>query len=54
MKYSEIPNLQTAQANLVQTLTGVAMQLSRNLTSHQQALVSNLEQRLKQLQEDNK
>lgn len=52
IKYSEIPNLQTAQASLVQTLGGVAMQLSSNLMTHQQVLVSHLDQRLKQLNEE--
>lgn len=52
IKYSEIPNLQTAQAGLVRTLSGVGAQLSNNLTTHQQILVSHLDQRLKQLQEE--
>lgn len=52
IKYSEIPNLQIAQASLVQTLSGMGSQLSSNLTAHQQTLVSHLGQRLKQLEGD--
>lgn len=52
IKYSEIPNLQTAQATLVQSLSGVAKQLASNLLSHQKVLVSHLDQRLKQLKEE--
>lgn len=54
IKYSEIPNLQTAQASLVQTLNSAAMQLSSNLISHQQTLVGNLGERMKQLDEESK
>lgn len=54
MKYSEIANIQAAQTGLVQTLNGVAAHLSNNLIMHQKILVSNLEERLKQLQDENK
>lgn len=50
IKYSEIPNIQTAQASLLATLTGIGSQLANNLTAHQQVLVSHLDQRLKQLE----
>lgn len=52
--YSTIPNLQTAQASLVQTLNSVGSQLVTNLNSHQTSFVSHLEQRLKQLEDEEK
>lgn len=52
--YSTIPNLQTAQASLVQTLSSVGSQLVSNLNSHQISLVSHLEQRIKQLEDEEK
>nr|XP_023024250.1 39S ribosomal protein L10, mitochondrial [Leptinotarsa decemlineata] len=54
IKYSAIPNLQTAQVGLVQTLNSAASRLVGQLSSPQGSLVSNLEERAKQLQLDNK
>ncbi|CAG9766065.1 unnamed protein product [Ceutorhynchus assimilis] len=52
LHYSTIPNLQMAQAGLVQTLNSASVQLVSNLNSHQTTLVSHLEQRVKQLGEE--
>ncbi|KAF7287160.1 mitochondrial ribosomal protein L10 [Rhynchophorus ferrugineus] len=49
--YSEIPDLQAAQALFVQTLNNVGSHLLSNLNSHQTTLVSHLQQRSKQLEE---
>ncbi|KAK4879435.1 hypothetical protein RN001_007581 [Aquatica leii] len=49
MQYSLIPNLETAQANLVHTLSSIGGQLVGQLNTHQNSLVSNLEERIKQL-----
>lgn len=49
---STIPNIETAQAALVQTLNGVGAQLVSHLNSHQTTLVSHLEGRVKQLEEE--
>ncbi|XP_056640445.1 39S ribosomal protein L10, mitochondrial [Diorhabda sublineata] len=54
IKYSKIPNLQIAQAELVQTVNRVGSQLVSDLNSHQSSLVSNLEQRMKQLEMEDK
>lgn len=50
-KLSLIPNLQDAQAQLVQTLNSAGSQVVTQLTSHQNNLVSQLEARIKQLEE---
>lgn len=54
IKYSKIPSLQTAQAELVQTVNRVGTQIVGDLNSHQISLVSNLEQRIKQLESEEK
>lgn len=51
MALSEIPNLQTAQANLVHLLQGVGGGLVRNLQQCQNTLVHQLQERAKQLEE---
>ncbi|KAF2898671.1 hypothetical protein ILUMI_07505 [Ignelater luminosus] len=51
MEYSLIPNLQTAQAGLVQTLDRVGSNLIQNLNSQQNILVGQLQERAKQLEE---
>lgn len=48
--YSNIPNLQTAQAGFVQTLDNVGGQIVSQLNTHQNTLVAHLEERIKQLQ----
>ncbi|XP_030765433.1 39S ribosomal protein L10, mitochondrial [Sitophilus oryzae] len=48
--YSNIPNIQAAQATLVQTLNSAGTQLVSNLNSHQSTLVSHIDQRANQLQ----
>lgn len=48
--YSNIPNLQTAQAGLVQTLNSVGGQVVGHLNAHQNTLVSHLTERIKQLE----
>lgn len=52
LEYSLIPDLQTAQAHFVQTLNGLGAQLVGQLNAHQSSLVSDLEERAKQLNED--
>ncbi|KAG5892976.1 hypothetical protein JTB14_015020 [Gonioctena quinquepunctata] len=54
IKYSMIPNLQTAQAGLVQTLNSAGSRLVGQLNNHQSTLVSHLEERVKQLQLEDK
>lgn len=49
--YSTIPNLQAAQSGLVQTLNSVGGQIVNQLNSHQNNLVSQLQERIKQLEE---
>lgn len=51
---STIPNLESAQAGLVQTLNNVGGQLVSKLNSHQTNLVSQLQSRADQLQDENK
>lgn len=51
MEYSLIPNLQSAQAGLVQTLDGVGSNLIQNLNAQQNILVGQLQERVKQLEE---
>ncbi|CAH1275493.1 unnamed protein product [Diabrotica balteata] len=54
LKYSKIPNVETAQAELVQTMNRMGSQLVSDLNAHQTTLVSNLEERIKQLGVDDK
>lgn len=54
IKYSQIPNLQTAQAGLVQTLNSIGGNLVSQLQVHQTTLVSQLQERIKQLEEEKK
>lgn len=49
MKYSKIPNLETAQSMLVHTLNASATRLHRQLNSQQTSLSALLEDRKKQL-----
>jgi large subunit ribosomal protein L10 len=42
VKYSNMPDLQTAQAGLVAILNSAAGQLTQNLTHHQQTLLGHL------------
>lgn len=51
MEYSLVPNLKTAQAGLVQTLNSIGGQVVQQLTTHQNCLVNNLQERIKQLEE---
>lgn len=46
---SLVPDLRTAQAGLVQTINSAAVTVSSQLNAHQNTLVSNLEERIKQL-----
>ncbi|EFA04041.1 large ribosomal subunit protein uL10m [Tribolium castaneum] len=50
IELEKIPNLQTAQAALVQTLNSAATTIHQQLNQHQSTLVSQLEQRIKQLE----
>ncbi|XP_044266393.1 39S ribosomal protein L10, mitochondrial [Tribolium madens] len=50
MELEKIPNLQTAQAVLVQTLNSAATTIHQQLNQHQNTLVSQLQQRIKQLE----
>ncbi|VEN45821.1 unnamed protein product [Callosobruchus maculatus] len=52
MKYSMIPNIQTAQAQLVSTLNSLGSNIVTQLNTHQTTLVQNLEERSKQLQDE--
>lgn len=47
--YSNIPNLQTAQAGFVHTLNSIGGQVVNQLNAHQNTLVAHLEERIKQL-----
>ncbi|KAK5645937.1 hypothetical protein RI129_004401 [Pyrocoelia pectoralis] len=49
LKYSLIPNLQTAQADLLQTLNSLGGQLLQHLNTQQNTLVHNLDERVNQL-----
>ncbi|KAB0791825.1 hypothetical protein PPYR_09147 [Photinus pyralis] len=49
VSYSAIPNIQTAQADLVRTLDSLGGQLVQNLNIHQNTLMHNLDERIKQL-----
>ncbi|CAG9865372.1 unnamed protein product [Phyllotreta striolata] len=51
-KYSKIPNIQAAQAELVQTMNALGSKLVTDLNAHQTNLVGNLESRIKQLEEE--
>ncbi|KAF5299939.1 hypothetical protein FQA39_LY11312 [Lamprigera yunnana] len=51
VEYSLIPDLQTAQANLVHTLNSIGTNIVEQLNMHQNVLVCNLEERMKQLKE---
>jgi ribosomal protein L10 len=42
VKYSNMPDLKTAQAGLVAVLNAAAVQLTQNLTHHQQTLLGHL------------
>lgn len=53
VKYSKIPNLETAQSMFVHTLNASASRLHRQLNSHQTSLLALLEDRKKQLDGDN-
>jgi len=51
MYYSMIPDLRTAQVGLVQTLNSIGGQVVGHLTTHQNTLVNQLQERIKQLEE---
>jgi hypothetical protein len=46
VKYSNMPDLQTAQAGLVGILNSAAIQLTQNLTHHQQTLLGHLKKHI--------
>jgi hypothetical protein len=46
VKYSAMPDLKTAQAGLVAVLNGAAVQLTQNLTHHQQTLLGHLQKHI--------
>ncbi|XP_017778149.1 PREDICTED: 39S ribosomal protein L10, mitochondrial [Nicrophorus vespilloides] len=50
--YSNIPNIQTAQAQLVHTLNSIGGNIVSQLNCHQQTFVSQLSERIKQLEEE--
>lgn len=52
--YQQIPNLQVAQVGLVQTLNSIGNQIVSHLNSSPNHLVAQLQQRMKQLEEQNK
>ncbi|XP_069691988.1 large ribosomal subunit protein uL10m isoform X2 [Periplaneta americana] len=51
VKYSLMPDLQTAQAGLVALLNSAAMHLTQNLTHHQQTLIGHLRKHVELQQE---
>lgn len=50
-KYSKIPNIQAAQAELVHLICSIGNNLVTNLNSHQTNLVSHLDTRIKHLED---
>lgn len=48
--YSNIPNLETAQAGFVQTLNSIGGRVVNQLNAHQNTLLAHLEERIKQLE----
>ncbi|PNF29747.1 hypothetical protein B7P43_G11200 [Cryptotermes secundus] len=46
VKYSNMPDLKTAQAGLVAVLNAAAVQLTQNLTHHQQTLLGHLQKHI--------
>jgi hypothetical protein len=43
VKYNNMPDLKTAQAGLVAVLNAAAVQVTQNLTHHQQTLLGHLQ-----------
>ncbi|XP_022913003.1 large ribosomal subunit protein uL10m [Onthophagus taurus] len=54
MKYAAIPNLITAQSEFVQTLNNVGGHLASQLNARSNIMVSQLQERIKQLEEEKK
>lgn len=52
IQYSQIPNLQMAQAEFVQTLNSIGGQIVSQLNSQQNTLVLQLQERIKQLEKE--
>jgi len=50
-RYSSMPDLQTAQAGVVAVLNSAAVQLTQNLTHHQQTLLGHLRKHVELQQE---
>lgn len=46
VKYSNMPDLKTAQAGLVAVLNAAAVRLTQNLTHHQQTLLGHLQKHI--------
>jgi hypothetical protein len=50
-RYSNMPDIQTAQAGLVAVLNSAAVQLTQNLTQHQQTVLGHLRKHIELQQE---